>query len=126
MSLTNAFETTVLQFAFTAGAVTRPTVWYVGLFTAAPSEAGGGTEVAGGAYGRQTATFSATGNLATNTAAIEWPTAGSAWGTLTHIAIFDAATAGTMLAYAPLTAAKIIDTGDVFRIPAGDLDITID
>lgn len=126
MSLTNAFETTVLQFAFTTGAVARPTVWYVGLFTAAPGEAGGGTEVVGGAYGRQTATFSVTGNLATNAAAIEWPTAGSAWGTLTHIAIFDAATAGTMLAYAPLTAAKTIDTGDVFRIPASDLDITID
>ena len=126
MSLTNAFETTVLQFAFTAGAVTRPTSWYIGLFTAAPGEAGGGTEVAGGAYVREAATFSVTGNLATNTAAIEWPTAGGAWGTLTHIAIFDAATAGTMLAYAPLTAAKTIDTGDVFRIPAGDLDITID
>lgn len=126
MSLTNAFETTVLQFAFTTGAVTRPTVWYVGLFTAAPGEAGGGTEVSGGAYVRETATFSVTGNLATNAAAIEWPTAGGAWGTLTHIAIFDAATAGTMLAYATLTAAKTIDTGDVFRIPAGDLDITID
>ena len=126
MSLTNAFETTVLQFAFTAGAVTRPTSWYIGLFTAAPGEAGGGTEVAGGAYVREAATFSVTGNLATNTAAIEWPTAGGAWGTLTHIAIFDAATAGTMLAYATLTAAKTIDTGDVFRIPAGDLDITID
>lgn len=126
MSLTNAFETTVLQFAFTTGAVTRPTSWYIGLFTAAPGEAGGGTEVAGGAYVREAATFSVTGNLATNTAAIEWPTAGGAWGTLTHIAIFDAATAGTMLAYAPLTAAKTIDTGDVFRIPAGDLDITID
>ena len=126
MSLTNAFETTVLQFAFTTGAVARPTSWYIGLFTAAPSEAGGGTEVAGGAYVREAATFSVTGNLATNTAAIEWPTAGGAWGTLTHIAIFDAATAGTMLAYAPLTAAKTIDTGDVFRIPSGDLDITLD
>jgi hypothetical protein len=126
MSLTNAFETTVLQFAFTTGAVTRPTSWYIGLLTAAPGEAGGGTEVAGGAYVREAATFSVTGNLATNTAAIEWPTAGGAWGTLTHIAIFDAATSGTMLAYAPLTAAKTIDTGDVFRIPVGDLDITID
>jgi len=126
MSLTNAFETTVLQFAFTTGAVTRPTSWYIGLFTAAPSEAGGGTEVAGGAYVREAATFSVTGNLATNTAAIEWPTAGGAWGTLTHIAIFDAATSGTMLAYAPLTSAKTIDTGDVFRIPSGDLDITLD
>jgi hypothetical protein len=126
MSLTNAFETTVLQFAFTTGAVTRPTSWYIGLFTAAPGEAGGGTEVAGGAYVREAATFSVTGNLATNTAAIEWPTAGGAWGTLTHIAIFDAATSGTMLAYAPLTSAKTIDTGDVFRIPSGDLDITLD
>ena len=126
MSLTNGFETTILQFAFTAGAVARPTAWYIGLFTSAPGEAGGGTEVAGGAYARESVAFNVTGNLATNAAAIEWPTAGASWGTLTHIAIFDAATAGTMLAYAPLTLAKTIDAGDVFRIPAGDLDITID
>lgn len=126
MSFTNSLETLVLQFAFTAGAVTRPTVWYVGLFTAAPSDTGGGTEVAGGGYVRQAVTLSVSGNLATNGAAVEWPTAGTDWGTITHIAVFDALTGGNMLVYATLTASKTLSTGDVLRIPAGDLDITLD
>jgi hypothetical protein len=31
-----------------------------------------------------------------------------------------------MLAFAALSASKTIGSGDVFRIPAGDLDITLD
>jgi hypothetical protein len=39
--------------------------------------------------------------------------------------LFDASTAGNMLAFADLTTNKAIDTGDILRIPAGDLDITL-
>lgn len=126
MSFTNTFETTVLQWAFTTGAATRPTSWHVGLFTTAPGEAGGGTEISGGGYVRRSATFTVSGNLATTSGALEWPTATANWGTITHIAIFDASSGGNMLAYAALSTSKNITTGDVFRIPAGDLDITLD
>ena len=126
MSFTNDLETRVLQWALTTGSPTRPTAWYVGLFTAAPGEAGGGTEVAGNAYVREAVTFTVSGNTASNDAAIEWPTATGSWGTVTHVAVFDASTSGNMLAYAALTAAKTISTGDVLRIPLGDLDVTLD
>lgn len=126
MSFTNDLETKILQWAFTAGSPVRPSAWYVALFTAAPGETGGGTEVSGNAYVRMAATFTVSGNLASNSAAIEWPTATGNWGTITHVAVFDAATAGNMMAYAALTAAKTISTGDVLRIPLGDLDITLD
>lgn len=126
MSFTNDLETRVLQYAFTTGSPTRPTAWYVGLFTAAPSDTGGGTEVSGGSYARQAVTLTVSGNLATNGSAIEWPTASANWGTITHVAIFDALTTGNMLVYAALTTSKTISTGDVLRIPAGDLDITLD
>lgn len=126
MSFTNDAETRTLQWLFTTGSPTRPTAWYIGLFTAAPGEAGGGTEVSGGSYVRMAVTFTVTGDLATNSAAVEWPTATASWGTITHIAVFDALTTGNMLAYATLTAAKTIASGDVLRIPAGDLDITLD
>lgn len=126
MSFTNDFETRVLQWVFTNGSPTRPTAWYLGLFTAAPGEAGGGTEISGGSYVREAVTFSVTGDTATNTAAIEWPVATADWGTITHIAVFDASTAGNMIAYASLTASKTIATGDVLRIPANDLDVTLD
>lgn len=126
MSFTNDLETRVLQWALTAGSPTRPTAWYIGLFTAAPGEAGGGTEISGGAYARQAATFTVSGDTASNGDAIEWPAATADWGTITHVAVFDASTAGNMLVYAALTTAKAITTGDILRIPLGDLDITLD
>ena len=126
-SFSDYLETAALTWAFSAGAVTRPTAWHVALFTAAPGEAGGGTELStsGTAYARQSATFTVSGNLATNGSAIEYAVATSNWGTVTHVGIFDAASGGNLLAYAPLATSKSIGQGDVFRIPAGDLDITL-
>ena len=126
MSLSNTFETDVLEWLFTDTSVTRPTAWYIGLFTTDPTDAGTGTEVSGGSYVREAATFSVTGDTATTTAAVEWPVATADWGTITHIGVYDASTAGNLIAHAALTASKTINTDDVFRIPAGDLDITID
>lgn len=126
MSFSNTYETNVLTWTFTSDAVTRPTAWYLGLFTAAPSESGGGTEVSGGSYAREAVTFSVSGNLATNSGAIEFPVATANWGTITHVAVFDASTGGNQIAYAALTASKTIASGDVLRVPAGDLDITLD
>ena len=126
MSLTNTFETTVLTWLLTASSATRPTSWYIGLFTAAPSDTGGGTEVSGTGYVREAVTFTVTGDTASNSAAVEWPVAGGSWGTITDLAIFDAVTSGNMIGYAVLTDAKTIATGDVFRIPVGDLDVTLD
>ena len=128
MSLTNSFETSVLTWLLTTGTPSpvRPTVWYLGLFTAAPGEAGGGTELSGNAYARQSFSFTVSGDTATNSAAIEFPTATGSWGTITHVAVFDAVTTGNMIAYATLTSSKTIASGDVLRVPAGDLDITLD
>jgi hypothetical protein len=128
MSLTNSFETSVLTWLLTNGTPSpaRPTAWHLGLFTAAPGESGGGTEISGSNYSRQSVTFTVSGNTASNDAAIEFPTASGSWGTVTHAAIFDASTSGNMIAYASLTASKIIDTGDVLRFPSGELDVTLD
>jgi hypothetical protein len=126
MSFSNTFETRVLTWVFTNSSATRPTAWFVALYTGAPNDAGGGTEVSGGAYARQAVTFSVSGDTATNSGAIEYPTATAGYGTVTHVGIFDASTGGNLIAYAALTASKTIDTGDVLRLPAGDLDVTLD
>ena len=126
MSFSNYLETEVLEWAFTGSGGTRPTAWYLALFTAAPSDTGGGTEVSGGAYARQSVTFTVSGNTASNSAAIEYPTATANYGTVTHIGVFDASSSGNLLAHAALTTSKTIETGDVFRVPSGDLDITLD
>ena len=128
MSLSNTFETTVLTWLLTSSSATRPTAWYVALFTSNPAEDASGTEVStsGTAYARQSVTFSVSGNTATNTAAIEFPTATASYGTVTHVGVYDASTAGNLIAYAALTTSKAIDTGDVMRIPSSDLDVTMD
>ena len=126
MSFSNYLETKVLAHTFSNTAYTSPTTVYVGLFTSDPTDADTGTEVSGGSYARQAGSFTTSGNTATTSAAIEFPTATASWGTITHIGIYDASSAGNLLAYAPLTAAKAIASGDVFRIPTGDIDITLD
>jgi hypothetical protein len=126
MSLTNAFETSTLQYLLTTGSVTRPTVWYIGLFTSDPTDTGtAGTEVSGFDYARTAVTFTVTGDTASNSAAVEFPAAnGGNWGTVSHIGIMDASTSGNMIVHSALSVAKAINDGDVFRIPTGDLDIT--
>jgi hypothetical protein len=129
-SFSDYTENLVLTWLFTGSSATRPTAWYVGLFTAAPSDSGGGTEVTGNAYARTaTGTLSVSGTSptnCTNSAAIEFAAAsGGNWGTITHIAIFDASTSGNMLGWAELTTSRTINDGDILRIPAGDLDITL-
>lgn len=125
MSFSNTFENTTLKWVFTTDSVTRPTAWYVALFTTDPTDAGTGTEVSGTAYAREAVVFTVTDDTASNNAAIEYTAAGSNWGTVSHIGIYDASSAGNLIAHAALTSSKAIDTGDVFRIPTGDLDVTL-
>lgn len=127
MSFSNTYETNVLTWTFTTSAVTRPTAWHLALFTVAPGETGGGTEISttSTGYARQAVTFTVSGDTASNSANIEWSAATSSWGTITHVAVMDAATGGTIIAYAALTTSRTIGAGDVFRIPAGDLDLTL-
>ena len=126
MSFSNHAENLVLDWLLTNGTATRPTAWYVGLFTSDPTDANTGTEVSGGSYARTAVTFSVTGNAATNTSGVEFPAATASWGTVSHIAIYDASTSGNMLFHTALDIAKAITDGDVFRIPTGDLDFTLD
>jgi hypothetical protein len=126
VSFSNYLENKVLDHVFGGVAYTAPATLYVGLFTSSPGETGSGTEVSGGSYARQTIAFTVTGSQASNTAAVEFPTATASWGTITFAAIYDASSGGNLLAYGALTTSKTIDNGDVFRIPAGDFDINLD
>jgi hypothetical protein len=128
MSFSNFLETEILDHVFGAAAYTAPGTMYLALYTSAPGEAGGGTEVSasGTAYARQSVAFTVSGNTASNTGAVEYPTATDDFGTVTHVGVMDALTSGNLMAYAALASSKTIATGDVFRVPVGDLDITLD
>ena len=125
MAFTDYLETKLLAHTFSNTAYSSPGTVYVALYTVAPTDSSTGTEVSGGSYARQSAAFTTSGNTASNTSAIEYPTATAGYGTVVAVAVLDASSSGNILAYAALSANKTIATGDVFRIPAGDLDITL-
>ena len=131
MSLSNTFETHTLKYLLTTDSVTRPTTWYVALCTSDPTDTALGTEVStsGTAYARQAVTFTVSGNNASNSSAIEFPEATANYGTVQAVMIMPASSGGSasdMIAHAQLSVDKTINSGDIFRIPTGDLDINID
>jgi len=126
MSFTNFLETEILDHVFAGAAYTAPGTKYLALFTAvANGETGSVTELSGDAYARQTVAFTTSGDTTSNSGAVEFPTATGSWGTVTHVGVYDASTSGNLMCYATLSSSKAIGTGDVFRVPAGDLDITL-
>jgi hypothetical protein len=128
-SMSDYLEAKVLDHTLGTTAYTKPASVYCALFTTAPTDAGGGTEVSGGAYARQAATFSAAtvgAGSTSNSADITFPVATAAWNTINAVALFDASTAGNILWWGTLSTAKTINTNDQFKIAAGNLTITLD
>lgn len=123
-NLTNYLENKLLDHFLGTTSYAMPTV-YVGLFTVSPTDAGGGTEVTGGSYARQTAAFSAAASGETsNSGNIDFT--GMPACTTVAIALFDNLTSGNMLLWGTLTTNKTTDAGDTLRIATGDLDVSID
>lgn len=130
----NHLEELALNWVFTTGTATRPTAWYVGLYTSNPADDNSGTELTIGTngYTRESATFGAaqadgTKHSVTNSADITFgPASGGNWGTISHVAVFDASTGGNMLAYATLDTPKVVSDGDTFVIQASNLTISLD
>jgi hypothetical protein len=121
-------EDKVLDHVFGGNAYSAPSTLYVALYTVAPTDTGGGTEVSGGGYVRQSSAFTVSGTnptTASNSAAVEYPTATADYGTVVAVGIFDASSSGNLLAYANLTTSKVVSAGDVFRFNTGDLDVTL-
>lgn len=132
-SMSDYLEGELIKHIFRTGSFTKPTVLGVALFTAAPSDSGGGTEVTGGSYARvDTPPLDANWDApaagdghTSNSGIITFPAPTANWGTITHIGIFDATVAGNLLFHGALTTSKTVNNGDpapTFQI--GDLDIT--
>jgi hypothetical protein len=125
-NISNYLENKLLDHSLGTTTFTKPTV-YIALYTVTPTDADSGTEVTGGSYARQTAAFDAAAGGATqNSADITFPQATADWGTIVAIGIRDALTTGNLLWWGPLTVSKTVSNGDTFKIPAGDLDVSLD
>mgnify|MGYP001016290781 FL=1 len=133
-SFSDYLEQKVLNHVFGATAYSAPGTLYFALFTAAPSDSGGGTEVTGGSYARvaltnNTTNFpNATGTSPTsksNGVAVTFPTASANWGTVVAFGIFDASSGGNLICWADLTANKTVNNGDTASFAASALTITL-
>lgn len=102
---------------------------YIALYTVAPSETGGGTEVTGGSYARvavantlanwagtqaaaSTTASTGTGGTTSNNGTITFPTPTANWGSVVAVGIFDQLTGGTLQEYGTLTTPKTVNNGD--------------
>jgi hypothetical protein len=133
-SLTDFLENALINHLFRGTAYTAPATWFVSLHTSACSDAAAGTEVTGGAYARvgvasgagTWAAVSAGNGTTSNVSVITYPTPSASWGTVTHFALYDAASAGNQLICQSLTTSKLINSGDTVSFAPGTLTIQID
>ena len=132
-ALTDHAENLLLKFLMTKGTATRPTNWYVCLYTGAPNDAStgssGGTEVSGNGYSRQSVSWDAasgTGGTTSNSGSVTFTASGGSFGTVTHIAIADASSGGNLLWHGAMTGSgKTVNDGDSLQFAAGAIDLTI-
>lgn len=128
-ALTDYAENKIVDAVLRGQTLGAPATGYVGLFTACPTDTGGGTEVTGGSYARvsvtsslanwagtqsagSTTASSGTGGTTSNNGAITFPAPTANWGTVTCWGIFDASTSGNLWIYSTLTVNKTINNGD--------------
>jgi hypothetical protein len=117
--MSDYLEAQIGKLLFCTQTAWKPAAIYVALFTAAPSDSGGGTEVSGGSYARTAVTqadaqwnIPTTAGLFSNVNAITFPAPTANWGVVTHVGIFDASSGGNLLVWGALTTPKTVNNGD--------------
>jgi len=121
----------LLDHEFGIAAFTFPTTVYLALYTASPTAADSGTEVAGNNYSRvavpmNSTNWSRTGQTITNVLQQLFPVISGSVGTVVAVGVRDASTAGNLLWFADLAAPyqKSFTANDQPVYPAGSISVT--
>jgi hypothetical protein len=139
--MTNYLENKLVDHLFRAQTLTAPASLHVSLHTADPGETGANEVASSGGYTRaavtsslanwagtqaagSTVASSGTGGQTSNNNAVTFATPTAGWGTVTHFAIWDAASGGNPLLYGALTVSKTINQGDSVSFASGALTVT--
>ena len=142
-ALTDTYENSVVDWLMRGQTLTPPTTGYVALFTTCPTESTAGTEVSGGAYARvsvaasltnwagtqaagSTTASSGSNGTTSNNIAITFPAATADWGTVNCFGYMTAASGGTLIFYAALTAPRTITSGSTASFANAALPFQID
>lgn len=148
-NLSDYAENKILELSTGKAGWTKPAVW-VALYTVAPNDTGGGTEVSGGAYtriqvadatnsvwdsagsgtiknaGTHNATSSGLVAASGTGGTITFPKATASWGTVTAVALVDNSSGGNILWHGELTNPKTIDIDDTVSFATNDLQLSLD
>lgn len=121
----------ILDAEFGLASYTFPATVYLALFTAAPTAAGGGTEVSGSNYSRVSVAmngtnWSRTAQTVTNLTQLLFPIFSGSVSTVVAVGIFDASTSGNLLWFSDLAGAyqKSFSANDQAVYPAGSITVT--
>lgn len=143
LDLTNFAENRIVDAMVRGQTLGAPATWHIGLDTAFCTEAGGGTEVTGGAYARapltanlatwagtqsagSTVASSGTSGTTSNNTVATFPTPTAEWGTVVSIRWWDASTGGNAWVCTTLSQSQTIGVGNSVTFPAGSLTLQID
>lgn len=125
MQLTDYTENALLNM-FLQNTPFPNSVGYLALFTASPTDAGGGTEVSGGNYARVPVTglfpvAVGTGGVVTNSSDVIFNQATADWGMVVAVALMSALSGGNMWMYSTLAVPGTVLNGYVPKFYAGKL-----
>ncbi len=141
-NFSNYLEESVLNATLRGITFTAPSVLYASLHTAVGASesnaAWNATELTGAAtnYSRLSVATSAWTNpvgtgICTSNAAFTWPTAGNAWGTVTHVALWDTSNVGAtpvvgnFFYWFVLPTPRTVGNGDAFNLTAGNVSVQL-
>lgn len=122
-------ENALLNHVLGGSTYTQPADIYVALMKASAQDnnSGSGQEVSGGSYARQIVTFgAASSGTSTNTNELTFEALSGVSATpISHIALYDASTAGNLLFHGALTTPKTVADGEDAVIRVGQLTISL-
>lgn len=132
MSASDTLELAIGSHVLGLGAHTPEVNYYIALYTAAPTDAGGGTEVAGNGYGRIQVPNDATtwqsdgGGVFSNIIPITFAGPSPAdWGTVTHFGLHRTLATDTLDFWNALTVSRATAIGQALTFAAGALTLTV-
>ncbi len=126
MSASDYLENKILDHILGSSAFSQPSK-FLALSTASLQDDNSGTELSGNGYTRKAITFgTASSGSITNSGAVEFDTATGNQGTISHFGIYDASSGGNLLFHGAFSASKVISTGDVLKVSASALTISLD
>jgi len=125
MSASNYLENALLNATLANVSYTTPATVYTALYSVTPTDSSAGTELSGSGYARVSTAFSVSSGVATNTGNVTFGPASADWVTAVAWSIADAASAGNILYYGPLSTAQTVLNGNSLTFGIGNVSVTM-